>query len=152
MKNILDKLEKEKVLERINNLTETDKALWGKMTPAENICHMTDQIKLATGKINCGEAGNKIAAFVLRNLILMGLPAPKGKVETYPRLKQGAGGTAPTEFAQDKKTLTDVINNYENDFPGENKILHPAFGFMNKAEWARLVYLHLDHHLRQFGK
>ncbi|WP_424351099.1 DUF1569 domain-containing protein [Lutimonas sp.] len=29
--------------------------------------------------------------------------------------------------------------------------MHPFFGELNREEWARLVYKHLDHHLKQFG-
>jgi hypothetical protein len=28
---------------------------------------------------------------------------------------------------------------------------HPLFGAMSAAAWLRWAYLHLDHHLRQFG-
>jgi hypothetical protein len=28
---------------------------------------------------------------------------------------------------------------------------HPIFGVMNESEWLRWAYLHMDHHLRQFG-
>jgi hypothetical protein len=36
----------------------------------------------------------------------------------------------------------------ERDFTGR---AHPIFGAMAKEEWHRWGYLHLDHHLRQFG-
>jgi len=29
--------------------------------------------------------------------------------------------------------------------------LHPVFGPFSTMEWRRFVYLHMDHHLRQFG-
>jgi hypothetical protein len=29
---------------------------------------------------------------------------------------------------------------------------HPLFGPMSRAAWLRWGYLHLDHHLRQFGR
>jgi hypothetical protein len=29
--------------------------------------------------------------------------------------------------------------------------VHPAFGPLPTWEWGRMVYLHVDHHLRQFG-
>jgi len=30
-------------------------------------------------------------------------------------------------------------------------MIHPVFGRLKGEEWGRLVYKHLDHHLRQFG-
>jgi hypothetical protein len=35
-----------------------------------------------------------------------------------------------------------------NSFDGHS---HPIFGPMSKADWLRWGYLHMDHHLRQFG-
>jgi hypothetical protein len=34
---------------------------------------------------------------------------------------------------------------------GDIQGLHPVFGPLNTLEWRRFVYLHTDHHLRQFG-
>jgi hypothetical protein len=28
---------------------------------------------------------------------------------------------------------------------------HPIFGKMSETDWMRWAYLHVDHHLRQFG-
>jgi hypothetical protein len=28
---------------------------------------------------------------------------------------------------------------------------HPFLGKLSRAEWLRWAYLHMDHHLRQFG-
>jgi hypothetical protein len=30
-------------------------------------------------------------------------------------------------------------------------LVHPFFGRLSGDEWGRLIYKHLDHHLRQFG-
>lgn len=29
--------------------------------------------------------------------------------------------------------------------------VHPIFGRLSRAAWLRWAYLHMDHHLRQFG-
>jgi hypothetical protein len=29
--------------------------------------------------------------------------------------------------------------------------VHPILGSMSRANWLRWAYLHIDHHLRQFG-
>lgn len=28
---------------------------------------------------------------------------------------------------------------------------HPMFGDLDKEAWGRLIYIHLNHHLKQFG-
>ena len=38
-----------KIADRINKLTPESKAVWGKFTVGEMLCHCTDGIKMATG-------------------------------------------------------------------------------------------------------
>ncbi|MDP2363498.1 MAG: DUF1569 domain-containing protein, partial [Ignavibacteria bacterium] len=95
--------------------------------------------------------GNVLLKTVLKHLILLGMPAPKGKVETVPELKQGIGGTKPTTFEYDKKTLFSLVKNFKNIVEQKPNQIHPAFGKMNTKQWARLCYIHLDHHLKQFS-
>jgi len=40
---------------------------------------------------------------------------------------------------------------FENGPRGCTKHPHAFFGQLTPEEWARLMYKHLDHHLRQFG-
>jgi hypothetical protein len=28
---------------------------------------------------------------------------------------------------------------------------HPMFGELNQKQWGKLIYIHLNHHLNQFG-
>ncbi|MBU1099225.1 MAG: DUF1569 domain-containing protein [Bacteroidetes bacterium] len=152
MKNVLKKSDLTELIERTELLQKNSKSLWGKMSSHEMLCHTADQIKLAVGGITSKYQGNLLTTTILKKLILLGVPAPKGKVETTKELKQGAGGTKPIEFEADRKTLISLLRLFDTNFKKGNKIQHPAFGMMNKKEWGRLVYVHMDHHLKQFGK
>ena len=151
MKTILNKKDNDLVVARINSLSENNDALWGKMNVNEMICHCNDQIKMAEGKLDIKFVGNFFLTKIVKNLILLGMPAPKGKVMTYKELDQKIDGTTPTIFENDKSTLIDSIRNFENDYPNNEKVIHPSFGKLSKKQWGRLIYIHLDHHLRQFG-
>lgn len=151
MKNILNLNDKKLIIDRVSTLTPDSKRIWGKMNTNQMICHCADQIKLAEGKIDIKFVGNFFLTKIMKNLILIGLPAPKGKVKTYRELDQLENGTKPTAFENDIKLLVDAINNFDFEFPSNKNVLHPSFGNMSKKEWARLIYVHLDHHLRQFG-
>lgn len=53
-------------------------------------------------------------------------------------------------FVYEKQKLIETIK----QFPLNNKVLggkHPLFGKMNTGQWGRFAWIHLDHHLRQFG-
>ena len=152
MKNILNKNVLKEIIERVEKVTDNDARLWGKMNSHEMLCHAADQIRLATGEKVSAFRGNKATRTILKRLILLGMPAPKGKVETTKELKQGAGGTKPTTFLEDQKTLISLLKDFVDNFEEGELIEHPAFGNMNKKEWGRLAYIHVNYHLKQFGR
>ncbi|MBK7104904.1 MAG: DUF1569 domain-containing protein [Ignavibacteriae bacterium] len=151
MKNILDLDNINFIINRINSLSNDTQRLWGKMTVNQMLCHCSDQIKMACGKIKISSTGNFLQRRILKHLILLGLPAPKGRVQTYKELDQNFNGTKPTDFEKDKEFLINTIQNFNQCYPENLLLTHSTFGKMNKKQWGRLIYIHLDHHLRQFG-
>ncbi|MCF8414367.1 MAG: DUF1569 domain-containing protein [Melioribacteraceae bacterium] len=149
MKNILNKKDQELIFDRLNKLSKDQKAHWGKMNVQEAVCHMADQIRLGVGEIKT--ADEKVLPAIVKHLVLLGVPAPKGKVETFPELKQGVKGTKPTGLNEDIKTLISLIENFDSSFGNAASRKHAAFGDLSKSQWGRLCYIHLDHHLKQFG-
>ena len=131
MNTILNDNDRFKIIDRVNGLTISNKNLWGKMTVNEMLCHVTDQIKMASGRI---ETKYK-----------------KPHRKTTKELNQEKDGTKPVGFDQDRDQLIKVIGEFDGTYPANSKIVHPVFGPMNKKQWGRLIYVHLDHHLRQFG-
>jgi len=152
MKTILDAAVKEQLAKRIRSISGDEKALWGKMSVHQMICHSADQIRMSIGERGTKFVGNTLTQTLLKKLILWGMPAPKGKVETVPELKQGIGGTKPTSLDEDKDSLINLISGFDEKYPEGTTVRHPAFGEMNKKEWGRLVFIHADYHLRQFNK
>lgn len=73
---------------------------------------------------------------------------PQG-VGTRPEMEQGKGGTAPGDFALDCAELAELLGEFVNQ--PEFGVPHPIFGRMTREQWLRWGYLHMDHHLRQFG-
>lgn len=151
MKNLITKFEQQKIIARVKLIGGNEKALWGKMNVHQMVCHCADQLKMGMGKIEIDEPGLNPNSF-LKWLVLMGMPTPKGKVETFKKLKQGEGGTKPTELEKDKNELINLIDNYHSCFANNETRLHPAFGYMDYKQWGRISYRHLDYHLKQFGK
>ena len=76
----------------------------------------------------------------------------RGHSRLQPEMDQEAEGTRPAVFEEDVRalhTLLDRFTSQPRDFEWPQS--HPHFGKMSEAEWMRLAYLHVDHHLRQFG-
>lgn len=152
MKNILNAQNREEILTRINNLKETNSRRWGKMSANEMLCHLADQIRVATFQIKTKDFSNFFTRTIASKLVLLGMSAPKGKVKTFPEIDLAKGnGTKPTLFENDKTLLKKIVSDFlEKD---SNFIFQPhgAFGSFTREQWGRIIYIHFDHHLKQFG-
>lgn len=153
MNNILQSTGYQTMLARIDAVQAGDRALWGRMSVNQMICHLADQIRVALGGIKTTDRSNFVSRTVVAWLVLLGVPAPKGKIPTFPGIDQVAGkGTPPTELDEDKRTLRAILDEFiamPDDFAFQH---HSAFGKLSKSQWARLIYVHMDHHLKQFGR
>ena len=72
-------------------------------------------------------------------------------IATRPELDQEIGGTKPLDFSDDVRRLEQLVDNVTAQGARIDWQSHPIFGRMSEAAWLRFVYLHIDHHLRQFG-
>jgi hypothetical protein len=66
-------------------------------------------------------------------------------------MDQELGGTMPADFAADLAELQALLEVVTTPARDHVWPVHPIFGEMSEAAWMRWAYLHMDHHLRQFG-
>lgn len=78
------------------------------------------------------------------------LPWPSG-ILTRPEIDQQFGGTCPGDFRADVAEAARLLELMARHEPGGGWPAHPIFGRMSRRDWLRWGYLHVDHHLRQFG-
>lgn len=152
MKNLLNMEDNKEMVGRISSVSISDRPLWGKMNVSEMLVHLADQIRIGLGTKETKFVGNAISTSIAKYAVLLGVPAPKGKVNTVPELKQGAGGSKTVGFDQDKKTLIDMVNDFSKSHGADTFREHPYFGNLSKKQWGRLAYIHINHHLKQFGR
>lgn len=152
MITLLDENVRDAIIQRVNSVKVHDSNYWGVMNPEEMICHISDPLRVITGEKTAAFVGNILSTTIIKWLILTVLPIPEGKVETSREFKQGEEGTRPKTFESDKLTFISLLKNFEKSFEKNPFPVHPSFGKMSKWEWARISYLHIDHHLRQFGR
>lgn len=151
MKNILNDRDRAKIESRIERLTPQSDRLWGKMTVGQMLCHVTDQIRMAVGKIPARFVGNAFTKTIGKYMVLAGFQMPKGRIMSVRELNQDKDGTPPKDFENDRGDLLQTLRGFGEDFGPARSRPHPAFGEMSRKQWGRLILLHLDHHLRQFG-
>lgn len=150
-KNILDATARAAMLARLAQLRADSPALWGKMNASQCACHLADQLRIAFGEIKVAGTPPFIGRTLVKTLVLWGMPAPKGKVQTMPEIDQLSAGTKPTTMEADQKTLLALIDRLLAIDPNFDFQVHPNFGRFTKAQWGRMVWIHMNHHLSQFG-
>jgi hypothetical protein len=149
MKTLLNIPDRNEVLDRLTGVRPESQRRWGSMSAHQMICHLSDSLRAALGKKQI----NQSATFFKRTIYkwaALWLPFrwPHG-IKTRPEMDQHQGGTPPTEFATDLEKLRILLGRFCNS-EGEFAP-HTTLGQMSRTERMRHAYLHMDHHLRQFG-
>ena len=152
MKTLGNSQDKELLLNRLRLLTPDSRRLWGRMTPHQMICHLNDSFKSVIGEREItGDKSNMLTRSLVRWIALYApVKWPHG-VPTMAENDQERGGTPPEDFRRDVDALALMIERVtaaERDFRWGR---HPLFAEMSERDWMRWGYLHVDHHLRQFG-
>ncbi len=151
MRTLANPNDKIEILNRLRGVRPGSQRHWGRMTSHEMICHLTDAFHSCLGEREVRAASRWIPRGPFRFAALwIPVPWPHG-VKGPPEWDPKADGTHPGEFENDKKELKKLIERYAKRPQGFEWPAHPFFGRMPEADWMRLAYLHLDHHLRQFG-
>jgi hypothetical protein len=151
MRSILDESDRRQILRRLDAVSEEDAARWGRMSVSQMVCHLADQIRLLLGEMTARDRSRWFYRFLIKPLVLRGLLGiPRGGLRTFAEVDQASGGGTPaTDLESDKATVRRKID----DFLVARK-LHPhaMMGPLTRAEWGVMIHLHMDHHLRQFGR
>ena len=135
------------VRQRIERLTPGTARRWGRMTPHQMVCHLSDAYRISSGERNPKPIDNFITRSVVRLVALhTSLTWPKG-AKTVPEADQEQEGTKPAEWDRD---LADLLRRIDAFSPLEGHP-HPLFGPLTASEWNVWGFRHADHHLRQFG-
>ena len=149
MKSVFSKEETDKLLSRINNLTQSSRPFWGEMNVSQMLAHCNVPYEMIY--TDNYPKPNLFKRFLLKIFVKKAVVGEK----PYPK----NGRTAPQfiisndrDFEKEKQQLISYLiktqelgENYFN-----NKENH-SFGRLTKEEWNRMFYKHLDHHLKQFG-
>ncbi len=151
MNTLAQERSKAEILRRLKTVGPESPRRWGRMSAHQMVCHLTDACRMATGEKPVSGATGMLQRTVVKWIALYTpLPWPSG-ILTRPEIDQEAGGTCPTDFAADVaelEALVEVLTAERRRFGWPS---HPIFGRMSEADWLRWAYLHMDHHLRQFG-
>jgi hypothetical protein len=149
MKTLLSRRDQNEVLDRLTTVRPDSQPGWGTMSAHRMICHLSDSFRASLGEKYISPSSTFLKHTLLKWAALwVPLPWPRG-IKTRPEMDQQQGGTPPAEFASDLEKLRILFQRFCS-WQGEFAP-HAMLGQMSRTERMRHAYLHMDHHLRQFG-
>ena len=148
MKTLFDPTDRDALVARINALGPGASRQWGKMNPAQMLCHLGKALETGTGDRPMKQRflGKLVTPFI-RSSILGGKPFGKN-APTDPTFVV----SDERDLAAERTRLLTLIDRFvERGTAAAAKETHAFFGRLSGEEWGELMYKHIDHHLRQFG-
>ena len=148
MKSLFQPADRDELLARLHALQPESTRQWGKMNPAQMLCHCARALEAGTGDRPMKQ---KLLGRILMPFFRSSILGEKPFSKNSP--------TDPTfvvsdtcDFAGERARLITLINRFvDRGEAAAAKETHAFFGKMTGQEWGELMYKHLDHHLRQFG-
>jgi hypothetical protein len=148
MKSLADPAIQEQIRQRLQTIRPDTQRRWGRMSANQMICHLADSFRRTLGEKDATILPPK--KFLKWAALWIPIPWPHG-FKTMPELDQEIGGTRPVQFDSDRNQLLVLMDRFTCQAPVPTFSTHPFFGQMTRKELMRWAYLHMDHHLRQFG-
>lgn len=151
MKSLKDRGDLDEILSRIRAIRPDSARQWGRMTPNQMVCHVTDSFGACLGDTKFPAFGGPLRRAVMKWIALYtGFPWPKS-LPTGAKVDPLREGTGPGDLAEDIAALERMCHRFVLSKERNARHIHPLFGPLSDSEWGRWGYLHTDHHLRQFG-
>lgn len=151
MKSITETKNLEEISNRIGLLQPGSERLWGIMNVNQMLCHVSDPVRCALGERAYTDISNIITRTIGKWIFLYFFPFPKNAPTGREFNQVKGGGTPVKDFASDRQELFRLLKRMHDSGASAKLISHPLFGNLSQWEWGRMTYLHLDHHLKQFG-
>lgn len=148
MKSLLVQEDREALLQRLAALQPSSIRQWGKMEPAQMLCHCAVVLETATGDRPLPQKLlGKIITPLIRSRVLGEKPFSRSG-PTDPRFVV----SEMREFDAERDRLASLVRRFVQNGPEfAGRQTHAFFGRLSGEEWGALMYKHIDHHLRQFG-
>src|SRR4029453_1181393 len=142
--------DRRELLARLKTVREDSRSRWGVMTAHQMVCHLGDAFLMMIGERRASDATGLLERPLVKWIALYAPVRWPAGILTRPELDQTVGGTKPEKFPVDVSRVELLMQRAASPADCETG-LHPIFGRLSEAAWMRWAYLHMDHHLRQFG-
>ena len=147
---VFDDARHAEIVSRLRELSPDSQRQWGRMTPHQAVCHLSDSFKAILGDRPLRSRPVDLQRRVMRFMAFtLPWPWPQG-VQTSAAVDAEKEGTPPGDFPADVDELEGLLERFVAT-DGRTLSPHYVWGSLSRGEWGRYGYRHMDHHLRQFG-
>jgi hypothetical protein len=147
MKHLYEPAVVDEVRQRIGRIRRDSQPLWGRMNAAQALAHLALAMENALGDTTLPRhpLGRLIGGMAKRSLLVKGKPMGRD-APTHPSVLV----RDERDFDLERQRLERAIDRFASGPAACTRHPHFFFGAMTPMEWASFMYIHLDHHLRQF--
>lgn len=146
MASIYNTSDNTQLINRIQKLNTSSTPLWGKMSVDQMCEHCIAAINVAFGKQDLTISfPMRLLGRLLKNKAFnsdFGKNSPTAKEFRI---------TAHSDFEKSRDQLIACVQEFAKGTSVITVMYHPFWGKMSFEDWDKLMWRHLDHHLRQFG-
>lgn len=137
----------ESLMDRLKKLKIDAKRNWGSMETDQMLHHLNMAIGGGLGAYSLPDNSTLITRNIIKPIILNLMRRFPLNSETPPALKVAERYDFETEKAQ----LIEVLDKAFNTKEDKDWTNHPYFGKLTRVQWGKLIMIHVNHHLQQFG-
>jgi hydroxymethylglutaryl-CoA reductase len=135
---------------RLQMLQDQTRPLWGLRKPAEMIAHLRRNVEVALGEVEVKDGSTLLSRTVLRWYVFnSGIPWAKGKIHA-PKVMSPP---PDRDFEEERERLFATMERFVDAAAKEpqRRTVHPFFGPVKLPYWSRMLGMHIEYHLTQFG-
>jgi hypothetical protein len=137
----------ESLVTRINSLTPATERSWGKMDVAQMMAHVSIPLEVGLGKLVLPPE----FSWPLNILVKWFVLSKDAFKPNMPTAKTFVVADARQFDHERQRLLINLNEAFRRGQAGGPWARHNIFGRLTNRQWGILTYMHLDHHLKQFG-
>ena len=148
MKTLFDDVSRQELISRLDKLTTESQPRWGKMRVSQMVkhCRLWEEMIHENKLFKRPFIGRLIGPMILKKV----LQSPEFR-KNSPTIPQMRVTDTSVDLKDERRRLIALVNSYPQYAWPDNSFIHPFFGKMTRDQIGKLAYLHMDHHLKQFG-
>ncbi|HMR46563.1 MAG TPA: DUF1569 domain-containing protein [Bacteroidia bacterium] len=149
MSSLFNRQDNERIVARVEAVQSEKKAIWGTMSAEQMLLHCQQPFKVVFEELRLKRS---LVAILFGGLVKKSALGDEPFKANLPTVTEFKTNHLTPEFETEKKNLIACIQKFQSAGPEcVRQQPHPFFGKMTDKEWDKLMYKHLDHHLRQFS-